>query len=204
MSVVSKKTKKGNTDKNSIWKKYNLKWVIIIAIWTFFLTIGISVFSEIILSNTKLVYAFVILLIIIFIGVISDMVGIAVTSAEERPFHAMASDKVDGARFAIKLLKNAGVVSNFCNDVIGDICGIVSGVAGATIIMKLESTIFPRAFVTIILTALVASLTVGGKAMGKSVAIDQSQSIVYKTAKVLDFVNKKFGIDLIPNMNGKK
>ncbi|WP_243427835.1 hypothetical protein [Alkaliphilus hydrothermalis] len=164
----------------------------------------ISVLSESVLDNTDVVSAFMILLLIIFIGVVSDMIGIAVAAAEERPFHAMAADKVDGAKFAIKLLKNAGAVSSFCNDVIGDICGIVSGVAGATIILKLPSTFISTAILTIVLTGFVASLTVGGKALGKSVAIYQSQLIVYKTAKVLDFINKKFGLDLIPNTNGKK
>ncbi|WP_242837233.1 hypothetical protein [Alkaliphilus transvaalensis] len=204
MSVGSKNVKKGNTDKNSIWKKYNLHWVIIISIWTFFLTIGISILSEIILSNTSLVFAFTILLIIVTVGVISDMIGIAVTAAVETPFHAMAADKVEGAKCAIRLLKNAGVVSNFCNDVIGDICGIVSGVAGATIILKLQTTIVPRSLMTIVITGFVASLTVGGKAMGKSVGINQAQLIVYKTARVLDFISSKFGVDLIPETNGRK
>lgn len=206
MANGSKNNKKGNTDKNTLWKKYNLRWVIIISIWTFFLTIIISLLSEFVLTNTKVIFAFIILLFIVLIGVISDMIGIAVTAAQEQPFHAMAADKVTGAKCAIKLLKNAGVVSNFCNDVIGDICGIVSGVAGASIIIQLNSTVFPinRAVMTIVLTGFVASLTVGGKAMGKGVAIDQSQQIVFKTATVIDFINRKFGVDIVPNMNGKK
>lgn len=201
-----KNNKKGNNDKNNPWKKYNLKWVIVISIWTFFLTIAISILSELILTNTGIFIAFTILLLIVLIGVLSDMIGIAVAAAQEKPFHAMAADKVDGAKCALKLIKNAGIVSNFCNDVIGDICGIVSGVAGASIILQLNSNVLPinRALLTVILTGFVASLTVGGKAIGKGIALDQSQKLVFHTAKVLDFINQKFGLNVIPESNGKK
>ncbi len=201
-----KNNKKGNNDKNNPWKKYNLKWVIIISIWTFFLTIVISILSEIVLTNTEVFFAFIILLLIVLIGVASDMVGIAVAAAQAKPFHAMAADKVEGAKCALRLIKNAGIVSNFCNDVIGDICGIVSGVASASIILQLSSMIQPmnRALLTIVLTGFVASITVGGKAMGKGIGLEQSQKIVFKTAKIIDFINRKFGLNLIPDINGKK
>ncbi len=68
-----------------------------------------------------------------------DIIGIAVTTAKEMPFHAMAANKVEEAKYAIKLVKNASQVSNFCNDVIGDISGIISGSLGATIIFKLAN-----------------------------------------------------------------
>lgn len=200
-----KSSKMGNNDFKEFWNKYNLRWVIIIFIWTFFLTMGISILAEVLLSNTEIVYALLILLVIILIGVVSDMIGIAVTAASEKPFHAMAADRVPGAKAAIKLLKNAGPVSNFCNDVIGDICGIVSGVAGASIILQLQSLLSPfmRAFLTIVMSGFIASLTVGGKAIGKSISINQSQQIVFSTAKFVYFVQEKLGIDLIPDYNGK-
>lgn len=201
LSKGNKNPKKtNNNETNGLWKKYNLKWVLFITFWTFLLSMAISVLAEVILSNTPILFAFSILLSIIFIGVIADMIGIAVTAANDKPFHAMAANKVTGAKFAIKLIKNASTVSNFCNDVIGDICGIVSGVAVATIALQLPMLEFPftRTVITIILTGFVASLTVGGKAMGKSVSIDQSQDIVFKTAKLLNFIKTKIGVDLMP------
>ena len=77
--------------------------------------------------------AFLILLAIILIGIIFDIIGMAVATADEKPFHSMASRKVAGASDAIKLLRNAERVSSICNDVVGDICGVVSGSASATI-----------------------------------------------------------------------
>ena len=47
-----------------------------------------------------------------------------------RVYHAMSSKKIKGAKKAVSFKKNADKVSSFCNDVIGDICGIISGSAG--------------------------------------------------------------------------
>ncbi|SCY98770.1 hypothetical protein [Alkaliphilus peptidifermentans] len=200
-----KKGNKGTNEMNGIWKKYNLKWVLLISIWTFLLTMIFSVLSEVILTNTPIIFAFIILLLIVLIGVLSDMIGIAVAAADVKPFHAMAADKVNGSKAAIKLIKNASAVSSFCNDVIGDICGIVSGVAGASIVLQLpnDDTV-TRAIFTIILTGFVASLTVGGKGIGKTIALEQYQKIVFRVARILFFINDRFGIDLIPDVNGKK
>ncbi|WP_243141150.1 hypothetical protein [Alkaliphilus pronyensis] len=201
---VMKKGSKGTNEMNGLWKKYNLKWVLLISVWTFLLTIVFSVLSEVILTNTSVIFAFLILLIIIFIGVFSDMVGIAVAASDAKPFHAMAADKVNGSKIAIKLVKNASVVSSFCNDVIGDICGIVSGVAGASIVIQLPfNDAFTKAIITIILTGFVASLTVGGKAVGKTIAIKQWQIIVFQVAKLLFIIYDKLGIDVLPEANGK-
>ncbi|AOY78401.1 hypothetical protein BJL90_15180 [Clostridium formicaceticum] len=188
---------------SDIWQKYNLKWVILVSIWTFILTIIITIIAEMLFINTRVIFAFMILIVIIFTGVMSDMVGIAVTVASERPFHAMAADRVKGAKYAIRLLKNAGPVSNFCNDVIGDICGIVSGVAGINIILQLQSDVINRSLLTIIMSGFIASLTVGGKAIGKGIAILQSHTIVFNTAKVLDFLDEKLSLKLFSKPNKK-
>ncbi len=178
-----------------IWEKYNLKWVVVITIWTFFLTILFTIISEIVLENTQALLSFIILISIVFLGVFSDMIGIAITAASEKPFHAMASDKVRGARYAIKLKKNTGVVANFANDVVGDICGIISGVAGASIVMEIESV--NRWLLTVAITSFIAALTVGGKAVGKNLAVYKSHVIVFTTAKVLNRVKESIGIDFL-------
>ena len=52
-----------------------------------------------------------------------DMIGVAVTAADEQVFHSMAAKKIRGAKLAVKFKKNADKLSSFCKDVIGDICG---------------------------------------------------------------------------------
>lgn len=206
MSDKNNDVKKNHYKLTHYWEKYNLKWGVVISIWTFFLAMIISVAAELILRNTEILFSFMILLIIIFIGVLSDIVGIAVTSASVKPFHSMAANKVPGAKYAIQLVRNAGPVSNFCNDVVGDICGIISGVAGASIILQMPHLLFPlsKTVLTIVMSGFVASLTVGGKSIGKSIAIDQSEKIVFQAGRFLGFLNRKLNIEVIPNKRAKK
>ncbi|MDI9513235.1 MAG: hypothetical protein WAP98_01695 [Caldicoprobacterales bacterium] len=121
------------------------------------------------------------LIVIIIIGVVFDIIGIAVTAASEVPFLSMASKKKRGAINAVRLIRKADQVSSFCNDVVGDICSIISGSAGSILIMRLSSNTIrwnPTMF-AILVSSLIAAFTVGGKALGKSLAIRQSQNIVY-------------------------
>lgn len=180
----------GRPEQNHIeelFKKYNLKWVAMVSFWTFFLAAGFHYLSEQILIRSAVVPAFIILVVIVLLGVFFDMIGIAVAVASEKPFHAMAADKVPSARKAILLLKNAGIVSNICNDVVGDICGIVSGVATATILLKLspQLTTMQQVITTLALGGFVASLTVGGKAIGKNVALEKSHQLVHAVSKII-------------------
>ena len=136
-----------------------------------------------------MIVAFLILLMIVFIGILFDIVGMAVATADEKPFHAMAARKVKGARECIMLLRNAERVSSICNDVVGDICGVVSGSASATIAAQVLSA-FELSFAAVVplmLSSLVAALTVGGKAVGKGIAVNRCTDIVYHAGQVIYF-----------------
>ena len=127
------------------------------------------------------------------LGILFDIIGVSVTTAEESVFHSMNSRKVKGANVAVKFKKNADKVSSFCCDVIGDICGIVSGAAGTTIAAILATTFnFNLLFTGLTVSAIIASLTIGGKAIGKSFAINKSDIILYEFAKFIsNFYNKQ-------------
>ena len=168
-------------------KNKTIQWVVTIFFATIVISSVISFVSDRIMSGSTVFVAFLILLFIVLLGIIFDIVGVAVTSAEEKPFHSMAAHKVPGAQEAIKLLRNAERVSSICNDVIGDICGVVSGAASATIAAQVLSNFdfsFPQ-LITLLMSALVAGLTVGGKAIGKTVAIRSCVKIVHTTGKVI-------------------
>ena len=131
--------------------------------------------------------AFLILLAIILVGIIFDIIGMAVATADEKPFHSMAARKVPGAQEAIALLRNAERVSSICNDVVGDICGVVSGSASATIAAQILTNFefgWPQ-IVSLGMSALAAGLTVGGKAIGKSFAVNSCTSIVHTVGRML-------------------
>ena len=170
-------------------EKSPARWAVVIFFVTILISGTISLVSEEIMAVSGMAVAFAILLAIVLIGILFDIVGVAVTSADEKPFHSMAARKVPGAREAINLLRSAERVSSICNDVVGDICGVVSGSASATIAAQIlhnfEFT-WPRV-VSLVMSALVAGLTVGGKAVGKTFAINSSTAIVYGVGKILYF-----------------
>lgn len=162
-------------------------WVITIFFMTIAISGTISLLSDVVMENSNMAVAFIILLLIIVVGIIFDIIGMAVASADEKPFHAMAARKVPGARESIKLLRNAERVSSICNDVVGDICGVVSGSASATIAAQVLANFefgWPD-MVSLVMSSLVAALTVGGKAIGKGFAVNSSTSIVYLTGQII-------------------
>jgi hypothetical protein len=184
-------------------EKSPARWALVIFFVTILISGAISLISEEIMAVSGMAVAFVILLAIIMIGILFDIIGVAVTSADEKPFHSMAARKVPGARNAISLLRNAERVSSICNDVVGDICGVVSGSASATIAAQILHNFdfsWPR-IVGLVMSALVAGLTVGGKAVGKTFAIEQSTKIVYTVGRVLFFLSR---IPTIFQRNTKK
>lgn len=164
-----------------------IRWVVTIFLSTILISGMISMISDEIMAVSGMVIAFVILLVIILIGIIFDVIGMAVVSADEKPFHSMASRKVPGALEAIALLRNAERVSSICNDVVSDICGVVAGSASATVaaqvLVNFEFS-WPRG-VTLIMSALVAGLTVGGKAIGKTFAVNSCTTIVHLVGKFI-------------------
>lgn len=173
-------------------KNSNTKWIITITILAFTISFVFSLISEILLSKVGLMLGIIILLLFISIGIIFDMIGVAVTAGTESPLNAMSSKKIKGAKTAVSFKKNADKVSSFCNDVIGDICGIISGSAGVTITTVISKTYNLDIFwVGLVITAIVASLTIGGKAICKSIAMKKSKEIVYFTAKIISIFERK-------------
>ena len=103
----------------------------------------------------------------------------------------MSSRKVFGASQAVSFKKNAEKVSSFCCDVVGDICGIISGASGTTItILISESFDFSVLVTGLFVAAIIASLTIGGKAIGKSYAINNSNIILFRFAKFISHFHK--------------
>ena len=172
-------------------EKPDMKWIIEIMVISFLISLVFSFASELVLPNVHVILGIIIVILFVFLGLIFDMVGVAVTSADEKPFHSMNSRKVKGADIAVLFKKNANKVASFCNDVIGDICGIVSGSAGAMIAISLANTLnIDKFIISLLVTAVIASLTIGWKAIGKSYAINKSNLILYEFAKLISYFYK--------------
>ena len=179
--------KKNKKDKNQ--SRY--KWILKITIASFIISIFFSFISEIAIPNVSIIFGIVLTLLIICIGVIFDMIGVAVTASDESIFHSMASQKVKGAKLAVKFKKNADKVASFCQDVIGDICGIVSGSTGAVISLKImEELNSNNIFITLIIMGIISALTIGGKATFKSIAMKKANDILYRFSYIVSFCVK--------------
>ena len=169
------------------------RWVIFITIFAFLLSVFMSTFSDILLRKSNTAVAFIVLIAIIFIGILFDIIGVAVTVTDEKPFHSMAASKVKGAKSSLMLIRNASRVSNVCNDVIGDICGIISGSSAAFIVTQVDFSdvgFMSAAVFSVILSGIVASLTIGGKAFGKEIAINNSKEIISMIGRILSVFSK--------------
>lgn len=182
---------KKNYRKKIVSERKNRKagWIIGVTLASFVLSGALLFASSGAMEGASVYAAISIVLIIIFVGIIFDTIGISVAAAKVSVFHSMASRKIYGAKQAIWLVNNADKVSSICNDVVGDICGVISGSASTLIILSIVGNIAnnPKSWPSLIVSGAVASLTVGGKAIGKVIAIKHGNVIVKKTGAMLRF-----------------
>lgn len=167
------------------------KWVLEVFIISFILSTIFSLLTTF-LSDYNVIILSLIIIIVISIGIIFDMIGVAVLTQKEAPFHSMNSKKIKGSDACIRLIKNSTKVSSVCNDIVGDICGIVSGGLGASLTLYLVTSLdFNPLIVTTLVTSLISALTVGGKAYFKVIATKKSDKIVFFVGKIIRVFYKK-------------
>ena len=178
--------KKPSNPKTGKKEHNHYRWALTAFVMAVALSGLLSLSSEAILENAGLLLALLILALFIGLGILFDIIGVAVTAADPRPFHSMAAHKEKGAKEALKLLRNADRVSSVCNDVVGDICGIVSGSTAAVIVAALQRDLSTtNVMISIGVTALISGLTIGGKALFKKVAINECTAVVYRVARIM-------------------
>ena len=167
------------------------RWTYKIFLFTFIIALLFSTITNLV-SSTNILVLSIIITIVLIIGVLFDMIGVAVLTSKEKNFHARASKKIKGAKESLDLLKNSSIVASFCNDVVGDICGIVCGGLGAMLAISIASkTSVDLLIITIVGTALISSLTVGLKSVFKKVAINNSDKIVFTVGRLKSIIKKK-------------
>lgn len=171
----------------------NIRWILTISVVSFLMSVTMSYLSQRALENVGNIVAFTILLAFIGLGIVFDIIGVASTASSEKRFHSMAARKVSGAKQAIWIVRNAEKVGSFCNDVVGDISGIISGATSAVIITHLTNNAsdLRSVLLSLVITGCVASLTIGGKAIGKTFGISRSEDIVFLVGRLLAFFSWK-------------
>lgn len=186
--------KKHKDDRSKAAKKPLNKgtiWTIKITVVTFFLSAFFSFISELTSSNAHISVMAILLVVLVALSIVTDAIGVAATSCDLAPLLAMASRKEPGSKKAIMLVKNAERVSNICCDVIGDICGIISGACTIAIVIKITVD-NPTAnyWVSILLSSIVAAVTVGGKSFFKTIAVNNSKELIMFVARILSVFSK--------------
>lgn len=195
------RAEKINSDKK-LNKKDDTVWIMTVLSLTLVLSFSISfvieiIYMAIVVTVWKVIIAVVMLLLIIFVAIMSDMIGVAVTSCDDQPFLAMAARKIYGAKRAVNLCRHSAKVSSILNDIVGDVCGIISGASGATISAVLTVNYLPNAteigviIISVVTSAIIAAITITGKAICKRSAVNNSVKITFALAKFLSVFDVK-------------
>lgn len=169
-------------------KKSRVKWVVTAFLLSFVISAVFSVAMGEVTANASIIVAILLLLFFIALGILFDLVGLAVATADASPFHSMAARRLRAGKKGVWLIANSDKVSSVCNDIVGDICGVVTGAAGAAIVAKLFAD--GAMWYSLAVTSLISALTVGGKAACKSFAMKHSDRIVMFVAKSMCFYRK--------------
>ena len=178
------KGKNGNR-KEYLRKKAQKRWIITAFALSFCITAVLSLGSDVVVSTLDMAIAIPVLLFFIFTGIIFDAVGLAVAVADIKPFNSMAARRMVTGKKAVWLISNAEKVGSFCNDLVGDICGVMSGATGTAIAARLFDGMVSEVWLTLMMTSLISAMMVGFKAIGKLIAVKHSEKIVLYTAKVM-------------------
>ena len=154
------------------------RWALFITGISFVLSFSITFVSEVFMRSMGLGVALIALFVLIGLGIAADIVGTAITAAEEKPFVAMAAKRIAGAKQSIWLIRRADRISNILNDVVGDITSIVSGAAGSAIVYYLMEFGISNTLGTMLMSSTTAALIIGGKALGKHFALSRSHDVI--------------------------
>jgi len=173
-------------------KKTNFKWLIKIILISVAASMAFTLASTEVLGRAGYFFSFAVLAVFVILGIVFDMIGVAVTAAKEAPFHSMAARRERGATEALRLVKNANKAASLCNDVVGDVSGIVSGSTAAMIAARLMQGInAENALLSLLISGAVTGLTIGGKAAGKTIAFNNCTAIVLGVGKLIAAFRRK-------------
>ena len=186
-----KKKEKERSDKKK--KKRNL-WPLKACLITLVLAAAVNAASTLVLGDASWWLATILTLVILLLGVVFDIIGTASTACDIQPFLSMASRKVRGAKLAVKLSQKSDVVSSVCCDIVGDVCGIVSGISAATLVFFATADALDAKvsfLISVAIYAVISTLTITLKAVGKGIAVKQANKIIFGVAKALSIFRKE-------------
>ena len=88
-----KKAKNPREEKKKSGESSPYRWALTVFCMAVALSAALSLASESVLSGAGVAVALLILALFIILGIVFDVIGVAVTAADPRPFHSMAAHK---------------------------------------------------------------------------------------------------------------
>ena len=165
--------------------------MIVLAV-SFALTVLFSFLTEVSIKDSPAAVCVIVLLVLLILNISCDVLANAIISCKPECFHAMASNKIKGAKRAVTFCRNASRLGSIFADVIGDICGIVSGAAGTALVVHVAmGGRVGELIASILISAIIGALTVGGKAIFKHFAIKFNKQIVFGFARFTTFFKRE-------------
>lgn len=170
-----------------------LAWGLGVLVLSFALTVIFSFLTEVSIKGSPVYVCVIVLVVLLVLNIGCDLLANAIITCKPEAFHAMASNKIKGAKRAVAFCRNATKLGSIFADIIGDICGIVSGAAGTALVVYIAAnggkTI--ELIASIGVSAVIGALTVGGKAIFKHFAMKYNKQIVFGFAKFTTFFKKE-------------
>lgn len=163
-------------------------WILKVFIISFVIAFLFNTISNVVINKFDNIPILILIsFIFIFLGILFDIYGTAVLTADESTFHSMSSKRIKGSKTGVYFIKNNHRIASIFCDIIGDICGIISGSVSALISLLISVKFnISTVLMLIIISSIISSLTIGGKAIGKKYAIKNADSIVHSLAKFLE------------------
>ncbi len=168
-------------------KKY--RWAINMFVIAICMSLFFGFISQTLLSSMGVIIASICICIFIFFNVLFDWLGIAVASADYEVFEKWNKEGVKGSSIGLSLCKNSEKMCSFCADVVGDICSTLCGAGGACIVATLTSSTLNKniiLFTSIMVSAIIAGVTIFFKAIMKEMALKKSNKIILKLGVLLE------------------
>ena len=165
-------------------KSSSFRWAFKIFILSISLSIVFSVISQSLFPRLSVFVSLFVIAFFVFVSTVFDMVAVAVTSANTQNLANYQNEKE--YKTALKLVENTEKIASFCGDVVGDICSILSGAGGVSLVINMGITDPNVDFIiTCLVSSLIAGLTIFCKAIMKTYAVKNAEKVVLKTASIM-------------------
>ena len=176
--------------------KSSTRWAIKVFILSISLSIIFSLVSQSLLPSLSPFFSVFVIVFFIFVSVIFDMIAVAFTSINKTQLERHKDE--NGYQMAVKLCERADKVASFGGDVVGDICGILSGAGGVSLVVNMNiSDADLNLLVTCLVSSVIAGITIFCKAIMKTYALQNCEQIAivtgaYLEVSVFNKLRKKF------------